>query len=165
MGQVTMQSVDIDDPLAGAFVPETREQLAQFEEPGGFVTLQDGRSVSVRRHRDALNHMRRRETGGVVSWGLRMGNWRAYEPLLRADDERQGAVLDRLSRQAATDPSAGTVTLVTTDPLDLIALGDMFDALRHRFWTAGDRGRARKIAVYIGALRVRASELSEDLRA
>lgn len=51
---------DVDDPRSGAFVPTTRLQLEEFLEREAFVTLDTGERVSVRRHRDALNHMRTR---------------------------------------------------------------------------------------------------------
>ena len=105
--------LDVDDPVAGALVPAARAQLEEFKQPRGFVTTGDDTRVAVRRHRDALNHVRKRPTNGVVTWGPRMKARRRYS-LLSAPD--------------------------------------------------GPGGGDREAAVYVGALRVRAEELQEDLR-
>ena len=155
---------DVNDPRSGAFVPTTRSQLEEFEQPEAFVTLDTGERVSVRRHRDALNHMRTRPTGGVVKWGLRVKTWRRYAPLVTATDERERSLISTLTRQAELDPGVRSVTVETPDPSVLCVFAAVLDGVRRRLWASGDLNGAREVAVYVGALRVRSQEFEQDLQ-
>lgn len=150
---------DVDDPVHGALVPTSRSQLAAFAAPEAMVTLDDGSTVAVRRHRDALNHLRRPPSSLPVRWAVAAKGWARWREAVQPTTDREREVVASLDADAAAGLSS--VGLETSDPADLRALADVLDAARRTLWSATttrSRDRAREVAVFVGALRVLAGE-------
>ena len=149
----------VDDAAQGAFVPRSRAQLAEFEAPAALVTLDDGTTVAVRRHRGALNNMRRVPTGLPVRWGVEAKGWARWRDHVHPSDERETKLVASLDADAQAGRSS--VGLETSDPADLRALSAVLDRARRSLWVKGGRSRgwAKEVAVFVGALAVLADEV------
>ena len=150
---------DVDDPVAGAFVPRSRAQLAAFETPEALVTLDDGRTVAVRRHRGALNNMRRPPAALPVWWGVEAKGWARWRDHVHPTDEREAKLVASLDADVRAGQSS--VGLETSDPAHLRALSDVLDRARRSLWVKGgwSRSWAKEVAVFVGALAVLADEV------